>query len=345
MRSLGTPRVLHVLPHAGGGAEKYLQLLAGLEGFEQERVELGDARTPRSAAFSIARRYAIIARRMRNADLVHVHGDAAALLTLPLMGLAPTVWVPHGLHLLRRRPRVAGGIRRVVARTKVTICSSHAEEEELALIAPRLQSRLEVVVNAAVVPPRTDRADRARVRAGLGLSETDVAVLYLGELERRKRPLDAVLAAEMASAAGRPIVLLVAGRGPLGPDIAARQGPAMRVLGFRDDPAQLLEAADVFVMPSGREGMSFALLEAMASGLVPIVSDGPGNPEAVDDSGVVVRVGDVNGLATAFTELADDPSRRETLSEAARERVRSELTPDKLRAGVRAAYVRALTQG
>ena len=92
-----------------------------------------------------------------------------------------------------------------------------------------------------------------------------------------------------------PLVLLVAGEGPLSAQVAARAGPAVRPLGFRSDPGALLAAADLLVLPSEREGLSLAVLEAMAHGRPVVVSDGPGNPDAVGEAGVVVPVGDVDG--------------------------------------------------
>lgn len=334
--------ILHVLPHAGGGAETYLDLLASLKGYEQERVELSDARTPRAAVPSIVRRYPAVARRMREADLVHVHGDAAVLLTLPLLERRPSVWTTHGLHLLRRHSLTAHGVRAAIGRTRVTICTSAAERQELQEIAPRQSDRLSVVLNGVAPAPPPDAAARAEVRAELGIDESEVAALFLGELEPRKRPLDAVIAAQAARAEGAPIVLLVAGRGPLEETVTAQAGEAVRVLGFREDPHRLLAGADLFVMPSEREGLSFALLEAMAHGLAIVAADGPGNSEAVGDAGIVVPVGEEDALTGALLTLTCDRERREALGAAGRRRVQHELTPESLRSGVMAAYERAL---
>jgi len=181
-------------------------------------------------------------------------------------------------------------------------------------------------------------AARAAARAALGLGEGDVAGLYLGELSERKDPLVAVRAAQ---AAGPPFVLLVAGDGPLAPAVRTAEGPAVRALGFRDDPQALLAAADVFVLPSRREGLSFAVLEAMGHGLAMVVADGAGNPEAVGDAGLVLPAGDERAFADALARLAADPSLRGALGAAAKARVEDRFTADALRAGVRAAYERA----
>ena len=100
------------------------------------------------------------------------------------------------------------------------------------------------------------------------------------------------------------------GDGPLRPQVeqAAREAPWCR---HRDRlplgrPARILAAADFFVLSSQREGFSYALLEAMSLGLPAVVSDAPGNPEAVGDAGIVVPFGDVAGFAAAFRRLARD---------------------------------------
>jgi glycosyltransferase involved in cell wall biosynthesis len=167
--------------------------------------------------------------------------------------------------------------------------------------------------------------------------------LYLGQLEPRKRPLEAVAAAERAAAAA-PLVLLVAGDGPLAEEVAGHAGPAVRALGFRRDPERLLAAADILVMPSEREGLSLAVLEAMAAGLAPVVSDGPGNPEAVGDAGVVVPVGDVAALASALERLAGDPEERTRLGAAARARAEAEFSIERFLADMRRAFLEVLGQ-
>lgn len=335
--------VLHVLPHRGGGAETYLDLLEELAGFTHERVALSAGRTPTAAARSLPLRYAAIARAARRADLVHVHGDAATLLALPLLRGRPAVWTTHGLHLLRRRPLIAPGVRAAIAATAVTLCTSRAEHDELAAIAPRHHDRLAVARNGLPAAPPPDAAARAAARAQLGLADGEVAALFLGELEERKRPLDAAFAARRARGEGAPLTLLVAGRGPLSDQVAAAGEEAVRMLGFRDDPDRLLAAADVFVLPSAREGLSFAVLEAMRAGLPCVVADGPGNPEAVGDAGVVLPAGDVDALARALARLARDPDERARLGAAARARVAGELSAERMLAAVAAAYERALS--
>jgi len=116
------------------------------------------------------------------------------------------------------------------------------------------------------------------------------------------------------------------------------------VLGFREDVESLYAAADVFLLPSHREGMSMALLEAMAHGLAPLVADGPGNRETVAAAGVLFAAGDREAMAARLGELAADPRLRERLGAAARERVRTELSVERFREATREQYEAALAR-
>jgi glycosyltransferase involved in cell wall biosynthesis len=336
-------RVLHVLPHRGGGAETYIDLFEGLDGFEHERVALSAGRTPASAVMSVPRSYPALARAVRRADVVHAHGDAAAVLALPLLARRASLWTTHGLHLVRRRPSVAPGVRAAIRATRVTLCTSQTERDELARLAPGIVQRLVVARNGLPPTPAPDVAARAEARAALGIPEATTVALFLGELEQRKGPLDAAAAARRVREGGAPLLLLVAGTGPQADAVAREGGEAVRMLGFRDDVEQLLAAADVFVLPSAREGLSFALLEAMRAALPIVVADGPGNAEALGEAGIVVPAGDRASLAVALTRLARDPAERRRLGAAAHERVAREFTAERLRNDVRSAYGRALT--
>ena len=305
-------RVLHVLPHAGAGAQTYIDTLTALHGFAFGIFELTPTRSPAAAAANMALRRPALWRAARCADLVHVHGEVASLATLPLLARRRSVVTLHGLHLLRRlRPGLPAGLGRaglsaVVAAAATTICVSEAEREELSWLPARLRAKLAVVRNGLALPPPPDPQVRASARAALGLRDSTVAVLYAGQLEPRKDPLTALRAVQRVHASDPRVALLIAGTGPSEADLRAAAGDETRLLGQRSDIPRLLAAADVFVMPSHREGLSYAVLEAMAHGVATVVSDGPGNPEAVGDAASCFPVGDADGLAAALSRLAAD---------------------------------------
>jgi glycosyltransferase involved in cell wall biosynthesis len=106
-----------------------------------------------------------------------------------------------------------------------------------------------------------------------------------------------------------------------------------------NDVPRRLEEADAFVLPSLSEGVSNALLEAMAHGLPCIATDIPGNADLIRDreTGLLVRTGDADALARAMLELAADPALRERLGRAART-----LVEERFDMGVIAARYAAL---
>jgi glycosyltransferase involved in cell wall biosynthesis len=345
------PTVLHVLPHPGGGAETYIDLLEDLPGYRHLRFTLSVTRSrPRGVPSTIGR-WPQLKRLARESDLVHVHGDMAAMIAGPSLRNRPLVFTTHGLHRLRRSTGLLGWlirrrIRVVVGASARTICIAAEERDDLAAVLPAaLRDRLRVVPNGVAVSPPADPERRARARRSLGLGDEEVGVLFVGQLEERKDPLGAIAAVEAARASGAGLVLLIAGGGPLEQEVRARAGAAVRALGHRDDLGEVYPAADLFLLPSHREGMSFALLEAMAHGLAPVIADGPGNTETAGDAGAVFPAGDTTAMTSLLAELVADPDARHRLGDAARERIRTELSLERFLSGTREQYDAALAQG
>jgi glycosyltransferase involved in cell wall biosynthesis len=154
-------------------------------------------------------------------------------------------------------------------------------------------------------------------------------VLFVGRLTYQKG-LDVLMEALWGMAPGvRPHVTL-AGEGD------ARTHLERKVRGFgleddvrfsgwhgRDEIPGLYKDADLFVLPSRHEGMSNALLEAMASGLPVIATDIAGNEELVShgENGLLVPVEDAEALSGALARLAADRSLRERMGASGRQRV------------------------
>jgi len=330
--------VLHVLPHAGGGGDTYVDVLHPMPGYRATRVHLAPARKPGPAG--VGRGLADLARRIRGHDLVHVHGEGAAALLLPLVALHRSVVTLHGLHLLRRatgprRRAAALNVRAVLRAADRTICVSAAEQAVLADAAgPELTERRSTVIhNGARVPASTTPAERASARAELGLSDSETVGIWVGSLDERRDPLAVVRAARATGT-----TLLIVGEGHLLGDVQRVAGAEVRILGQRDDVPRLLGSADVFVLMSQREGLSFALLEAMAHGLPSIVADIRENVEAVGDSGIFVPYGDTDAVARAFQRMAKDTAGRSRMGDRARQRVREEFSAERMIEATRTVY-------
>jgi glycosyltransferase involved in cell wall biosynthesis len=330
--------VLHVLPHGGGGGDTYVDVLDPMPGYRAMRVHLAAARKP--GPVGIGRGMLDLARRIRGHDLIHVHGEGAASLLLPLVALHRSVVTLHGLHLLRRatgprRRAAALNVRAVLRAAGRTICVSAAEQAVLADAAgPGLTERKSTVVhNGTRIPASTTPAERASVRAELGLSDSETVGIWVGSLDERRDPLAVVRAAEATGT-----TLLIVGEGHLRGDVERAAGAYVRILGQRDDVPRLLGAADVFVLMSQREGLSFALLEAMSHGLPSIVADIPENVEAVGDAGIFVPYGDTGAVSGAFQLVAEDAAARSRMAERARQRVREEFSAERMIEATRAVY-------
>jgi glycosyltransferase involved in cell wall biosynthesis len=132
--------------------------------------------------------------------------------------------------------------------------------------------------------------------------------------------------------------LLLAGEGPELPNLQAfveshpEWSSRVSFLGISDRVADLLNAMDVYVLPSISEGISNSLLEAMASGLATVATAAGGNPEVVVDgqSGLLFPVADARKLAEQLCLLAGRPELRAHLGKGAVRRVREEFSIDSM---------------
>lgn len=82
-----------------------------------------------------------------------------------------------------------------------------------------------------------------------------------------------------------------------------------KLVGSKPNAASYLKAFDIFILPSRKEGLPFALLEAITAGLPIIATDVGGVKEALGDSGLVVPPGDYGALALAISIFATDKKR------------------------------------
>jgi glycosyltransferase involved in cell wall biosynthesis len=314
-----------------------VDVLSTMQAYRFERVYMAPSSTPghRSLSSGVIE----VLRRIRAYDVLHVHGEVTSGLCLPLLAARPSVVTLHGLHLVGRltgfrHSAATLNLRTVVRAAGRTICVSESEFEELLEVAgPRVAGRALVVRNGVRPRPLPTEAARAGVREELGLSESEPVAIWVGSLDERRDPLTVVRAAERAS-----VSLLVVGDGPLRSQVERIAQISTRVLGHRLDVPRLLAAADFFVLMSRREGLSFALLEAMAHGLPAIVADIAANIEAIGDSGLAVPYGDEKALVAAFGRLLGKEGERAVLAERGRSRIAEFFDAEEMIDRTRAVY-------
>jgi glycosyltransferase involved in cell wall biosynthesis len=164
-----------------------------------------------------------------------------------------------------------------------------------------------------------------RARDAVGLSPAELVVICVANLYPIKR-LDVLLRAWRQVVMACPRVrLVIAGDGPLRGDLTSlthelRCAATVKWLGRRDDVADLLRAADLFVLPSRYEACSNAVQEAMASGLPIVTTDVGGMRELITPqrTGWLVPPDAPKPLAETMLAALLDPAARRRVGQAAR---------------------------
>ena len=173
-----------------------------------------------------------------------------------------------------------------------------------------------------LAPPDPD------ARAALGLDPQRPVVGTIGRLEDRKGHDQLLRAAGtmLAGGNGRRPQIVIVGDGPLREKLQAQAeslgvADSVRFAGTVADVRPSLAAMDVFVLPSHAEGMSNALMEAMAAARPVVATAVGGNTEVVVDgkTGVLIPPADPTAIADAIAALLRDPTRAAGLGAAARE--------------------------
>ena len=266
--------------------------------------------------------FLLLATRLRDHKVVHAQGpDVQLLLSLVarvLLGRRMVFTVHSDPHLqLRIGPHGGGPRFNAVKRwaDRIGVLGPHVARvlEEEGIPTERIVSLPNGVDMTRFRP--AEPTERAELRRELGVEESEVVGVFLGRLVALKR-VDLLMRAWLESGAGDRGPLLIAGAGPEEEglrELATELGsPAIRFLGRTDQPERVLRAADLFILPSQREGQSVALLEAMACGLVPVVSDLEPNVAVVEDgaTGFVFTTDDQSSLEQALRRAgeADRPA-------------------------------------
>jgi len=182
-------------------------------------------------------------------------------------------------------------------------------------------SRIHVIYNGVDTGRYAPRPSPLREELGIGHEE--ILIGTLANFDPVKG-YDVLAPAVEKLLARVPARLVMFGEGPLLETFRKRLAPLHpRVLlpGARKDVEHVLWALDIFVLASHSEGLSNAILEAMAAGRAICATRVGGNPELLDAStGVLVPPGDPDALADALEALCRDPACRASLGKAARQR-------------------------
>jgi glycosyltransferase involved in cell wall biosynthesis len=316
----------HYLP-AVGGVEKQSHLLAaGLKarGHEVRVITTGKPKlqimddvlvrrlpvsTQGRASMALfgAQLNASVLGQARFAEIIHMQQalpPAAMLAVTARMLRKPLVVTNHGsgvsgaMAVMRKVTFGGLGLRAL----RSAACVALTEEMAVEMRAEGLEPRA-IIPNGVEVPAGPFVKERLAVFVGRLDAEKDLALL--------------------SKAAGllKDAVIDVIGDGPV------KLSEPLRLRGFSKDVPSWLSRARVFVLPSKSEGMSMALLEAMAHGCACVATDVGGNRALLaDGAGVLVPPGDAKAFAREIQRLLDDPAAAQAIGEAARARVISRFS-------------------
>ena len=290
-----------------------------------------------------------LARAMRAAriDAVNGHnptGGLYAALAGRLAGVRAVVRTEHSLHYAGRHSGLYPLIEGVLTlMTRRVVCVCRAVLDSHARRLPWAARRFVTVANGISSAPRT--RPRQETRAALGADPGAPLLLTVGSLTTQKAQHVLIDGFARARRDVPQALLLIAGDGPLRAALEARAAAfgvadGVRFLGAREDVADLIEACDLFVLSSEREGLPVTLLEAMRGGRAAVVTRIGGMPEAVEDgvTGRIVPAADAGALGVALTALLGDPAAREAMGRAAATRWQAAFTAGRMVAATEALY-------
>lgn len=333
-RPLTVVHALRTADPAGGGVVTYVERLR--EAFAGHSVALRiESVFPRAGNWRVValrrpwRFLARVRRRLRDADLLHVHGVFGWHVLLSVRAAAalgrPYALTAHG-HLhpealrerrLAKRGYLALAGRRILENASVVLASVPAERDLLQRHAPR--ARVELLMPGL---PVSEALPRTRTDAPETAGRGPLNVLYLGRLHPHKGLHLAVEALAAVRADNLDAVLTVAGSGRpryrrAVVRLAERLGVVDQVafVGHigAEERTRLLADADLLVLPSRSENFGFSAAEAMAAGLPVVVTESVGLASLVRDRrcGRIVPAGSVAAMERALLAYADPVRRRE----------------------------------
>ena len=275
-------------------------------------------------------------------DLIHVHTPVASLvgrLAAWQAGVPTIAYTAHGFYFHEHMPalkRSAFVTAEWLAGRVTDVLMTQSQEDAVfardrGLIRGPVIEAIGNGVDATRFAPASDETRRA-TRRRLDTPDDAMVITMIGrlvaekgypELFRAMKAVDAhlwVAGARLASdhADAIDFALKTISKDP---DLTRR----IHLLGERDDLPDLLAAADIFTLPSHREGMPRSIIEAMMTGLPVVATNIRGSREEVvhGETGLLVPVNDEQALASALSSLAHDHAGRTAFGTAGRERALS----------------------
>lgn len=210
-----------------------------------------------------------------------------------------------------------------------------------------IDREVDIIPNPVKPSPRFSQPERDALRREIAGDPERFLILTVGRLRPDKGLTDLLTAFAQTHAKHPSAMLVVVGDGEILGELklqAASLGLAEAVFfsGARDDVLGILSASDMYVSSSYREGLSLAMLEAMAAGL-PIVATQVGDTEFLlnEERGLIVPPHDVSALADGMCDLIEHPQKTKEIGRAARAFVEANYSPSQWMDGLLDVYAKA----
>ena len=189
-----------------------------------------------------------------------------------------------------------------------------------------LEDRIKVIKNGIEISDYTQISieNTRLLKKQMGIKEDSLIAINVARLAKQKAQWNIIKVAKILKIENIKVKFFIVGEGPLKnylqkmiDDLVLND--YVHLLGFRNDIHQLLQIADIFLLPSIDEGMPMALLEAVASKVAVIVTPVGDIPKLIQDgtSGVVVKVDDLKDLHRGMRHITSSEAVRQNMSKNA----------------------------
>lgn len=292
-----------------------------------------------------------IVRRER-IRIVHSHDSRSTLAAWLLLRRQPVTWVAHMHGWLGRTSVVKNQVvealaKRLQRRADLVIGGSRHTCSEVEHLGMR---RLHVLPNGIRIPDMSGLGpDRRRLREQFGIADSTILVGVVSRLHPGKGHRHLFEAISRLRHRGLDVALLVVGdgdhRAALEEQVRSLAlSPAVRFAGRVESVAPYLAAMDVYCLPSLKESLSIAVLEAMAAGL-PVVTTRVGDFATLIDpgrNGYLAAPGDAAALEEPLGSLVSDRALRERIGQAGLQTVRERFSLQSMVRRLESLYDEAL---
>jgi glycosyltransferase involved in cell wall biosynthesis len=291
--------------------------------------------------------------RRSHFNIVHTHKYKDTILAAPVARWAGVPYVMRSVHGLREpffgvqkwKMAFYEFLERRVHERYVEKLLAVSSDIERSLRHHYVKSNVVCIRNGIALNTLPRDSKRSAVRKAFGVPDDVCVIGSVGRLTPVKGFPHLLQAIKILTDEGLPVKHWLAGEGILKDELhklTNELGIAgqVEILGHREDTYELMQAMDLFVLPSLHEGIPMALLEAMATPLPVIASRVGGIPEVIEDgiSGLLVEPADPISLARACRRLMKDADLSKRLGRAARERIEQRFSSSTMAAKVADVY-------